>query len=380
VIADIALTLFGPAVALILPVGPIVATRLWRDRPAGRWVRMLRQAVIGTAMMACALSFVSDSAVLALPAGWGGVIGLSVASLVRWALAFSGQAAVVTWGSAAIGLALGVGGALIWGRSLELDIAERGLARLRRRRALSEDGEGVAWDDEDAALYDDEEDEEEPLTLARKAVPVREDRPAPVIADRQVAPAPARPKAAADRDAPYQLPGLDLLTPAPPLRRGRSTRRRWSATRGCWKTSSTISASRARSSRCAPARSSPCTSWSPRPASRRSRVIALADDIARNMSAISARVAVILGRNVIGIELPNPSEMCCTSWSRRRALPTRPRSCRSSSARISRATGGRRPAPMPHLLVAGTTGSGKSVGLNGMILSLLYRLTPEQCR
>ena len=95
-VADIALTLFGPAVALILPIGPIIGTRLWRDRPAGRWVRMLRQAVIGVAMMACALAFVSDSAVLALPAGWGGVIGLSVVNLVRWVLGFTGQAAVVT--------------------------------------------------------------------------------------------------------------------------------------------------------------------------------------------------------------------------------------------------------------------------------------------
>ncbi|WP_312490142.1 DNA translocase FtsK 4TM domain-containing protein, partial [Sphingomonas sp.] len=170
-IADIALTLFGPAVALILPVGPIIATRLWRDRPAGRWVRMLRQAVIGVALMACALSFVSDSAVLALPAGWGGVIGLSVAGLVDWALAFSGQPAVVTWGAAVAGLAFGLGGAYLWGRSLELDLAERGLARLRRRRATSgEDADGVPWDDDDSALYDDDgEEDEEPLTLTRKA-------------------------------------------------------------------------------------------------------------------------------------------------------------------------------------------------------------------
>lgn len=169
-IADIALTLFGPAVALILPVGPIIATRLWRDRPAGRWVRMLRQAVIGVALMACALSFVSDSAVLALPAGWGGVIGLSVVNVVRWALALSGQPAVVTWGSVGIGLAFAIGGAFLWGRSLELDLAERGLARLRRRRAdaSGDEANGMPWDDEDESLYADEEEDEEPLTLARK--------------------------------------------------------------------------------------------------------------------------------------------------------------------------------------------------------------------
>ncbi len=335
-IADIALTPFGPAVALILPVGPIIATRLWRDRPAGRWVKMLRQAVLGVALMACALSFVSDSAVLALPAGWGGVIGLSVVNLVRWVLGFTGQAAVVTWGSAAIGLALGIGGALIWGRSLELDIAERGLARLRRRRAANEDGESVPWDDEDEALYDEDEDEE-PLTLARKAVPVREDRPAPVIADRQVAPAPAKPKTAADRDAPYQLPGpvvtMYELEPAPGI--------------------------------------------------KANRVIALADDIARNMSAISARVAVIPGRNVIGIELPNAKRemvslhelVASQSFADQAAqLPIILGKNIAGDSVVADL------APMPHLLVAGTTGSGKSVGLNGMILSLLYRLTPEQCR
>jgi S-DNA-T family DNA segregation ATPase FtsK/SpoIIIE len=68
--ADIALSLFGPAVALLLPVAPIVGMRLWRDLPAGRWSRMLRNASLGVALMASALAFVSDSSVLALPAGW----------------------------------------------------------------------------------------------------------------------------------------------------------------------------------------------------------------------------------------------------------------------------------------------------------------------
>ena len=85
--ADIALSLFGPVVALLLPVGPIVAMRLWRDQPAGRWVRMLRGATIGVALMASALAFVSDGAVLALPAGWGGVVGLAVSCVIGLILA-----------------------------------------------------------------------------------------------------------------------------------------------------------------------------------------------------------------------------------------------------------------------------------------------------
>jgi DNA segregation ATPase FtsK/SpoIIIE, S-DNA-T family len=121
----------------------------------------------------------------------------------------------------------------------------------------------------------------------------------------------------------------------------------------------------------------------PAPGIKSSRVIGLADDIARSMSALSARVAVVAGRNAIGIELPNPtrekvflreqlasSEYVDTTFK----LPL----C------LGKTIGGEPVivdlARMPHLLIAGTTGSGKSVAINTMILSLLYRLRPEQCR
>ncbi len=114
-----------------------------------------------------------------------------------------------------------------------------------------------------------------------------------------------------------------------------------------------------------------------------SRVIGLADDIARSMSATSARIGIVPGRNVIGIELPN---------SKRETVLLRElfeaEAFRSSDAALPIALGkaiGGDPivadlARMPHLLVAGTTGSGKSVGVNAMILSLLYRYGPDQCR
>jgi S-DNA-T family DNA segregation ATPase FtsK/SpoIIIE len=114
-----------------------------------------------------------------------------------------------------------------------------------------------------------------------------------------------------------------------------------------------------------------------------SRVIQLADDIARNMSALSARVATIPGRTVIGIELPNAhresvvlSELVGSQGYEDQVaqLPIILGKNIAGDPVIADL------APMPHLLVAGTTGSGKSVGLNCMILSLLYRLTPEQCR
>jgi len=123
--------------------------------------------------------------------------------------------------------------------------------------------------------------------------------------------------------------------------------------------------------------------FEPAPGVKSSRVINLADDIARSMSAISARVAVVPGRNVIGIELPNETRE--TVYFRELVESD---GFQNSSYKLALCLGktiGGEPviaelAKMPHLLVAGTTGSGKSVAINTMILSLLYRLRPEECR
>ncbi|MFO1117605.1 MAG: DNA translocase FtsK 4TM domain-containing protein [Beijerinckiaceae bacterium] len=121
----------------------------------------------------------------------------------------------------------------------------------------------------------------------------------------------------------------------------------------------------------------------PAPGVKSSRVIGLADDIARSMSAISARVAVVQGRNAIGVELPNHDRE--TVYLRELLGATDFETSRHRLAIALGKTIGGEPvivdlARMPHLLVAGTTGSGKSVAINTMILSLLYRLRPEQCR
>jgi S-DNA-T family DNA segregation ATPase FtsK/SpoIIIE len=121
----------------------------------------------------------------------------------------------------------------------------------------------------------------------------------------------------------------------------------------------------------------------PAPGIRSARVIGLADDVARSLSVTAVRIATVPGRNVIGIEVPNAkretvflSELLGSEeWGRQQG-------------RLALALGkdiGGTPvladlARMPHLLVAGTTGSGKSVGINAMILSLLYKLSPDQCR
>ncbi|WP_375260635.1 DNA translocase FtsK 4TM domain-containing protein [Palleronia sp.] len=121
----------------------------------------------------------------------------------------------------------------------------------------------------------------------------------------------------------------------------------------------------------------------PAPGLKASRVIGLADDIARSMSALSARVSTVPGRSVIGIELPNENREICVL---REILSSR--EFDNAKHQLPLALGkdiGGDPivanlAKMPHLLIAGTTGSGKSVAINTMILSLLYRLTPEECR
>jgi S-DNA-T family DNA segregation ATPase FtsK/SpoIIIE len=112
-------------------------------------------------------------------------------------------------------------------------------------------------------------------------------------------------------------------------------------------------------------------------------VIGLADDIARSMSAVSARVAVVPGRNAIGIELPNPRRE--TVYLRELfASPDFAETKHKLAIALGKTIGGEPVivdlAKMPHLLVAGTTGSGKSVAINTMILSLLYRLKPQECR
>ncbi len=119
----------------------------------------------------------------------------------------------------------------------------------------------------------------------------------------------------------------------------------------------------------------------PAPGIKSSRVIGLADDIARSMSALSARVAVVAGRNAIGIELPNAHR---EKVYLRELLSVKDDSVAKLPLCLGKNIGGESIiidlARTPHMLIAGTTGSGKSVAINTMILSLVYRLRPDQCR
>jgi len=121
----------------------------------------------------------------------------------------------------------------------------------------------------------------------------------------------------------------------------------------------------------------------PAPGTKTSRVISLADDVARSMSAISVRIAVVPGSNTIGIEIPNAKREMV--WLRDLLEDVNFTDSKNAlNVVLGKDIGGKNVyadlSKMPHLLVAGTTGSGKSVGVNAMILSLLYRMTPEQCK
>lgn len=374
-IADMLLALLGWPVVLMLPFGLVIAARLWRDVPLGNWQWMLTKGLIGTVLLAAAIGFVSDSAVNALPASYGGAVGIGVSRLIRWGIAQIGDPVAVLWTTRVVGLLLGVAGVAVYAFSHDFDLSER-----QWQFRLPSPDRAQAPVEEIAPPP--------PLAVkpAPRAVAAPETRPGPVIADRAVAPSVAKPKAkqaSLDLRDNYRLPSLDLLTPAPkgtnPVVDKAALERNARLLESVlddFKVKGTI----------VEVRPGPVVTMyelEPESGIKASRVIQLADDIARNMSAISARVATIPGRSVIGIELPNAKRETVNLHEL-----VGSQSFEDQSAQLPIILGKNIAgdpviadlAPMPHLLVAGTTGSGKSVGLNCMILSLLYRLTPDQCR
>ncbi|RHW17672.1 DNA translocase FtsK [Sphingomonas gilva] len=375
-LSDALLSLAGPAIALVLPLALVCAARLWRADPVGPWPGMLRGTLAGIALMAIALTLVEGDAVAALPAGWGGIAGLIGAALIHWATGFIGDPAIALWIVRGLCALTAIGGVILWARSLDLDVSERDWLFRRRQKAES-DG------DLDTPVI-----RAEPLPKAApRARAVLEDRPAPVIAERALAPSAAKPKAAQQasldfRDG-YDLPGIDLLVPAPPAPAGSIDKN--GLERNARLLESVLDDFHVKGAITEVRPGPVVTMYELEPASgiKASRVIALADDIARNMSAISARVATIPGRTVIGIELPNKNRETVALHELIGSQAFADQSAQLPLILGKNIAGD--PvitdlAPMPHLLVAGTTGSGKSVGLNAMILSLLYRLGPDQCK
>ena len=187
-----------------------------------------------------------------------------------------------------------------------------------------------------------------------------------------------------DNDGVYRMPPLDLLDDAAPKRRETPVNKE-SLSQNAAFLSSVLEdfGIRGEIVKVRPGPVVTLYELEPAPGTKTSRVVGLSDDIARSMSAISVRVAVVPGRSVIGIELPNAAREMVGL---RELLASE--SFEKTGGNLPLALGkdiGGAPvcvdlARMPHLLIAGTTGSGKSVGMNAMILSLLYRLTPDQCK
>ncbi|WP_242138033.1 DNA translocase FtsK 4TM domain-containing protein [Sphingomonas sp. TREG-RG-20F-R18-01] len=385
-VADAAFWMVGPAVVMLLPTLLLVALRLWRDVPVGRWRRMLGASTLGTMLAGTTFALVSGGAVAWLPAGYGGVVGLAVSGVLRLAIGLIGDPAAILWTTRGIAAVISIAALVVWAYSFTIDMAERTLRipRLPKRTAEARRMRADAIDDDDGDAAEDARPARK-VSMPR-AVAAPDPRPGPVISDRQVAQSPPRPRTqqtSLDLGDNTQLPPLDLLIPTPPAPGGQIDKA--ALERNARLLETVLDDFHVKGSIINVRPGPVVTMYELEPASgiKASRVIQLADDIARNMSAVSARVATIPGRTVIGIELPNVRREMVglheligsqTFEDQSASLPLVLGKNIAGDPVIADL------APMPHLLVAGTTGSGKSVGLNCMILSLLYRLKPDQCK
>ncbi len=408
--ADLMMQLLGlGSLALLLPIA-VWGYRLLGHRPLSHERLRVLLWLVGAVLTAAFASCLPKSPRWPLPSGLGGVIGDAVLRLPAYLL----RAPLA--GTHLFGAAMALGAAAL--------ITFAGAA-------------GILWRDATDKDEDDEEDDEAPaedtddggwislgflahsllsfrarlarLFRGRQRTPMPRDdvamprrRVEPRFApaggaevededdeadahDAEAAPRARKPRAPKPRrsGSGYILPPLELLTP--PSKSGRATVSSETLQNNATALEGVLGDFGVRGE-IINARPGPVVTLyelEPAPGIKSSRVISLADDIARSMSALSARVAVVSGRNAIGIELPNPTR---EKVYLREMLASEDYA--DTSARLPLCLGksiGGEPvlvdlARMPHLLIAGTTGSGKSVAINTMILSLLYRLQPDQCR
>lgn len=387
-VSDKVLGWFGLPAVLLLPLLYVAARRLWLEvetegaAETGPWWRPFGLLLVAIALIGTVLALVFEGALTSLPAGSGGLAGLLGARAITAVASRFGDAAQgwITVGLAL--LALGAGLALA-GKVFAIDFRRfLTLPDFLHRSRVSEDADilplpGRKAKKRIAAPAFDEDDAGPEAAPPRRAP----DIPDPAEAPRR-APVAAKPKQR-DMFAKYELPSIELLAPVPTDKAVKLDKlalernaRLLETVLDDFNVKGEITAVRA----------GPVVTMyelEPAPGIKASRIIGLAEDIARNMSAISARVSPIPGKTVMGIELPNADRQMVSYREliesaafadSKGALPIILGKDIAGEPIIADL------AAMPHLLVAGTTGSGKSVGLNTILLSLLYRFTPVECR
>ena len=387
-VAERALFLFGPVAVLLLPLLYVFARKLWRLveeddadlphadhawwRPIG--VLLFAMALLGTVM---ALAFTRPGG--SLPAGMGGIFGLLGAKTVHL-LANLLPEAGRGWATLAAAVLCLAGGAVLAGRVFAVDWGSLFTlpAILHRRPRGNDDRPATTPAPREKHLREERSAAPEPLSAAPRRAPeitdpTRPAKPAQLTASSRQG----------DLFDAYELPGLDLLKDAPPSSAQKIDK--LALERNARLLETVLDDFNVKGEITA-VRTGPVVTMyelEPAPGIKASRVVGLADDIARNMSAISARVSSIPGRTVMGIELPNADRQM-VSFKEMVASEAFAGHKGMLPIILGKDIAGQPVvadlATMPHLLVAGTTGSGKSVGLNTILLSLLYRLTPAQCR
>jgi S-DNA-T family DNA segregation ATPase FtsK/SpoIIIE len=382
--SDLLMLLFGLGAVLLLPIVALGGLRMVRDVPGSRFGRALAVAIAAVILIGIALGLLRGSTVSGLPAGWGGAIGLGGAHAIETGLAMIGNSAIAGPAKLSLLALLAIGGLALFWIACAIDEGERAWVGGIFRR----DPDAVVRAKPPRKTRQREEEQRDAAPTPPRS------RPAVAVTESSSAIAPAQRRDSGRKGrAPgqaslalgdnYALPPIELLSHPPES--GKVPIDRAGLERNARLLESVLEDFHVRGDIVEVRPGPVVTMYELEPVSgiKASRVIQLADDIARNMSALSARVATIPGRSVIGIELPNVKR---ESVALRELIGSQAFEDQNMSLPLilGKNIAGDPViadlAPMPHLLVAGTTGSGKSVGLNCMILSLLYRMGPDECR